>query len=102
MPLVRRVPKFGFKSPFRVEYQVVNVGTLAKLAKDGKLADGKVTPEVLYAIGAISKRFIPVKILGEGEVTTALEITAHAFSKSAQQKIEHVSGKAVTISRSMM
>ena len=56
MPLVRRVPKFGFHSPFRVEFQVVNVQTLEKLAASGKLSNGKVTPEVLYTIGAVAKK----------------------------------------------
>ena len=100
MPLVRRVPKFGFNNPFRVEYQVVGIERLAALAKDGKFSDGKVTPEVLYTVGAVSKKSAPVKILGDGDVTVALEISAHAFSKSATQKIERAGGKAITISRS--
>ena len=98
MPLIRRVPKFGFHSPFRIEYQVVNVSTLESLAVGGKLNDGKVSPDVLYTIGAISKKSAPVKILGQGEMKTKLEIHAHAFSKSAVQKIEVVGGKAVTLS----
>src|ERR1700741_1841824 len=65
MPLIRRVPKFGFHSPFRVEYQVVNVATLEKLATSSKFADNKVTPEILYTVGAVSKKTAPVKILGE-------------------------------------
>ena len=98
MPLVRRIPKFGFHSPFRVEYQVVNVATLEDLAKGGKLSGGKVTPAVLYTIGAVSKKSAPVKILGDGELKTKLEVSAHAFSKSATQKIEGAGGKAITLS----
>ncbi len=98
MPLVRRVPKFGFHSPFRVEFQVVNVAILQELAAEGKFAESKVTPDVLYAIGTISKKSIPVKILGDGELKTKLEVTAHAFSKSAAQKIESVGGKVITLS----
>jgi large subunit ribosomal protein L15 len=98
MPLVRRIPKFGFHSPFRVEFQVVNVATLEGLAGTGKLAGGKVTPDVLYAVGAVSKKSAPVKILGDGELKTKLEVTAHAFSASAVKKIESAGGKVVTLS----
>ncbi len=98
MPLIRRVPKFGFKSPFRIEYQIVNVSTLEKLFAGGKLANGTVTPEVLYTVGAVSKKSAPVKILGEGDLKSKLEISAHAFSKSAVEKIEGAGGKAITIS----
>src|SRR5258706_15551965 len=98
MPLIRRVPKFGFHSPFRVEYQVVNVAALEKLVAGGKLKDGKVTPEALYLAGAVSKKSAPVKILGDGEMKAKLEISAHAFSKSAVKKIEGAGGKAITIS----
>lgn len=100
MPLVRRVPKFGFHNPFRKEYQVVNVGTLGLLVEKGKLSDGKVNPETLYSFGAISKKNIPVKILGNGDVKVKMEVTAHSFSKSALQKIENAGGKVITISQS--
>ena len=98
MPLVRRIPKFGFHSPFRVEYQIVNVATLDSLAGGGKLSGGKVTPELLYSIGAVSKKSAPVKILGDGELKTKLEVSAHAFSASAVKKIESAGGKVVTLS----
>lgn len=100
MPLIRRVPKFGFHSPFRVEYQIVNVSTLERLASSGKLAGGKVGPDSLFAAGAVAKKAIPVKILGDGELKTALEVSAHAFSKSASEKIQKAGGKAITISQS--
>jgi large subunit ribosomal protein L15 len=97
MPLARRIPKFGFRSPFRVEYQAVNVSVLDKLSSEGKILGGKVTPEVLYSLGVVSKKKAPVKILGDGELKAKLEITAHAFSKSAAQKIESAGGKVQMI-----
>ena len=92
MPLIRRVPKFGFTSPFKVEYQVVNVSTLETLASKGKLSGGKVSPEVLYSLGTVSKKSAPVKILGDGELKSKLEVSAHAVSASAKQKIEKAGG----------
>lgn len=98
MPLVRRVPKRGFTSPFRVEYQIVNVETLGKLSKDGKLQSGIITPQVLSKLGIVKKSSAPVKVLGNGDLNAKLDVTAHAFSKSAQEKIEKAGGKAQTIS----
>jgi len=98
MPLSRRIPKRGFHSPFRVEYQVVNVQTLQKLAADGKVAGGVVTPELLVKLGVVKGSASPVKVLGTGELSAKLEIAAHAFSKSAVTKIEAAGGKAQTIS----
>ncbi len=100
MPLVRRVPKFGFHSPFRVAYQAVNVSTLERLSAAGKISAGKVDPVLLHTLGAISRKSSPVKILGDGELKAALEVSAHAFSKSAAQKIEAAGGKAITITQS--
>jgi large subunit ribosomal protein L15 len=98
MPLNRRIPKFGFKSPFRVEFQIVNVSTLGKLASDGKLPDGLVTPDILYRVGAVSKKKQPVKILGDGTIDRKLEVTANAFSESATKKIEAAGGSVKKIS----
>lgn len=98
MPLVRRVPKRGFHSPFRVEYQVVNVQTLEKLAIDGKVPNGIVSPEVLVKLGIVKKPKGLVKILGNGELKAKLSISANAFSKSAIQKIEQAGGTTHTIS----
>jgi large subunit ribosomal protein L15 len=98
MPLVRRVPKRGFTSPFRVEYQIVNVNTLDKLAADGKVPSGVVSPEVLVKLGVIKKASAPVKVLGNGELKAKLNISANAFSKSAIEKIEKAGGKTQTIS----
>lgn len=97
MPLQRRTPKFGFTSPFRVEYQIVNVSMLDRLASDGKLPDGVVTPEKLYEIGITSKKTAPVKILGEGDLKAKVQVTAHAFSKTAVAKIETAGGTAQKI-----
>lgn len=101
MPLIRRTPKFGFHSPFKVEYQVVNVGTLEELAAKGKLGAGSVTPEVLYAAGAVSKKSLPVKILGNGEIKTKLTVNVHAFSASAKQKIEAAGGSTQAIQKTV-
>ena len=98
MPLVRRVPKRGFHSPFRVEYQVVNIDTLEKLAAGGKVPNGVVNPEVLVKVGAVRKKNVPVKVLGNGELKARLDVSAHAFSASAAQKIATAGGKTQTIS----
>lgn len=97
MPLVRRIPKFGFRNPFRKVFQIVNVEQLEALVEKGRISDGKITPEALHDVGAVSKRNIPVKILGGGEIKSKLEVSAHAFAKSAIQKIESVGGKAIVI-----
>ena len=101
MPLVRRVPKFGFHNPMRVEYSVVNVETLDKLFTAGKLSDGKIDPARLYDLGAVSKKSAPVKILGNGALKSKLEVHAHAFSKTAIEKIEATGGSAKVISNTV-
>ncbi len=98
MPLVRRVPKRGFHSPFRVEFQVVNVQSLEKLSAEGKIQNGIVNPEVLVKLGLVKKATEPIKVLGNGELKAKLDVTAHAFSTSAAQKIETAGGKVQTIS----
>jgi large subunit ribosomal protein L15 len=98
MPLVRRVPKRGFHSPFKVGYQIVNVETLEKLATMGKVQNGIVNPEILAKLGVVKKTSVPVKVLGNGELTTKLDVSAHAFSASAVQKIATAGGKTQTIS----
>ena len=94
MPIQRRLPKFGFKNPTRVEYQAVNVATLQALAE--KLGVNTFDPETLIGAGFAAKGDL-VKILGNGELTAALEVSAHAFSKSALAKIEAAGGKATVI-----
>ena len=97
MPLIRRIPKFGFVPPHRVEFQIVNVSTLNQLVTSKIITDGKANPESLYRAGVLQKKSAPVKILGDGELQSKLEITAHAFSKSAIQKIEKAGGKAINL-----
>lgn len=84
MPLVRRVPKRGFKNPFRTVYTVINVGQLAEL-------QGEVTPQLLVERGLVHGG-LPVKILGDGDITHAISVRAHRFSKSARSKIEAAGG----------
>ncbi len=100
MPLTRRVPKFGFTSRNRVEAQAINVETLAALVEKKKITDGVVNPQVLYSVGAISRKNHPVKILGDGDLKVKLDVTAHAFSKSAKTKIEAAGGKATLLTTS--
>lgn len=92
MPLQRRVPKRGFKSPFRVVYQVVNVEKLQKLVDDKKVTDGVINSETLLKHRAVSKSTLPYKILGNGELKAKLNVEAHAFSASAKEKIESLGG----------
>jgi len=97
MPLTRRVPKFGFTPRNRIEQQVVNLSTLEELASKKRI-EANVTPEALYNAGAIAKKDKPVKILGDGELKSKLQISAHAFSKSAKTKIEAAGGTATVLS----
>jgi large subunit ribosomal protein L15 len=97
MPLTRRVPKFGFTPRNRVEKQIVNLETLEELVSKKRI-EGVVTPEILFKAGAISKKKEPVKILGDGELKSKLQISAHAFSKSAKTKIEAVGGTVTVLS----
>lgn len=93
MPLHMRVPKLkGFRNRSRVEYQVVNVASLAQLFPDG----GGVGIDELVAAGAVRPK-APVKVLGEGAITVALDVRAHAFSVSARQKIEAAGGSATEL-----
>ncbi len=92
MPLQRRVPKRGFKSPFRTEYQVVNLNRLQQLVDSKKVEDGVINAVVLYKTGVISKAAAPYKILGNGELKAKLNVEANSFSSSAKQKIESVGG----------
>ena len=86
MPLLQRVPKLrGFTNPFRVEYQAINLDTLA----ESGLTD--ITPEALLDKGLVSKGSL-VKVLGRGEVSTKLNVKAHAFSKSAEAAITGAGG----------
>lgn len=91
-PLHMRFPKLrGFKNPFRTEYQVVNLDRLSALYPDG----GDVTVEDLVAKGAVRDGHL-VKVLGSGEITVKVNVTADAFSGSAKEKIEAAGGSATT------
>lgn len=97
MPLQRRIPKFGFKNPFRTEYRAINLSSLARLVEEGRIdAAAPITPAVLVKLGLVGKRDL-VKVLGSGEVTAALNVSAHAFSGSARQKLEAAGGTASII-----
>lgn len=95
MPLQRRIPKFGFTSPFKVFSQVVNVESLQKLAESKNITE--INVEILKKFGLISNLKEPVKILGNGELKTKLKIQANAFSQSAIEKIQAVGGTVETI-----
>ena len=93
MPLHMRLPKLkGFKNPFKVEYQVVNLERLGELFPEG----GTVSPAELAARGAV-RAGRPVKVLGNGEITVAVQVSAHAFSASAKEKIAAAGGSATEI-----
>ncbi|MGN1211944.1 MAG: 50S ribosomal protein L15 [Candidatus Cryptobacteroides sp.] len=94
MPIQRRLPKFGFKNPNRIEYKAINVAALQALAE--KSSVDTITLDTLREAGFISKNQL-VKILGNGELTAKLDVTANAFSKSAVAKIEAAGGKVTTI-----
>ena len=91
-PLIRRIPKRGFSNPFGQDYQIVNLETIKKIK------DAVITPEILEKNGIIKNKNKPVKILGEGELKSAVTIQAHAFSKKAQEKIRSSGGKFEVLS----
>ena len=91
-PMHRRLPKLrGFKNPFRVEFQVINLDTIEALFPEG----GTVTVEDLVAKGAVRKNQ-PVKVLGSGDITVKIDITAPKFSASAEEKIT-AAGGSITV-----
>ena len=94
MPLQRRLPKFGFKNPTRVEYKAINVSDLEALAAASGLKEFGLAEIVA---GGLAGKNDLVKVLGNGEIKAAVTVTANAFSKSAIAKIEAAGGKAVVI-----
>ncbi|HPJ70552.1 MAG TPA: 50S ribosomal protein L15 [Candidatus Mcinerneyibacteriales bacterium] len=92
MPLYRRVPKRGFKNPFRVEYDIVNVGDLARIEAE------VITVEEMKKSGLVRINADLVKILGEGDLEKPVTVEAHRFSQTAREKIEKAGGKAQVIS----
>ena len=94
MPIQRRLPKFGFTNPNRVEYKAINVDVLELIATENNLS--VITLEAIREAGYAGRNDL-VKILGHGTLTKAVEVTANAFSKSAIAKIEAAGGKANTL-----
>lgn len=93
MPIHMRLPKLkGFKNPFKVEFQVVNLDKISALFPEG----GTVTVEDLVAKGAVRKNEL-VKVLGQGEISVKVDVTANAFSASAVSKIEAAGGSTTTV-----
>ena len=93
MPLHMRLPKLkGFKNPFKVEFQVVNLDRISALYPEG----GEVTVETLVAKGAV-RDGLPVKVLGQGDLSVKVDVTAQAFSASAREKIEAAGGTATVV-----
>jgi len=90
MPLHRRIPKRGFTNIFKTEFAIVNVGDLARL-------EGEITPERLLREGVVRKPLAGLKVLGDGEVTRAIVVHAHRFSRSAREKIAAAGGRAELI-----
>ncbi len=91
MPLVRRVPKRGFKNPNRKEFAVLNVARFEELAGD------EFTPQGLLAAGTVSRLRDGLKILGNGDISRPVTVTAHKFSVTAKQKIEKAGGTALLV-----
>ena len=92
MPLIRRVPKYGFRNPFRKEYAIVNIDSLADLN-----AAGTITPQAMVDAGLVKRVTLPIKILGNGELKKALTVKAHKFSEGAKKAIEAAGGKTEVI-----
>ena len=96
MPLYRRVPKFGFKNFNRVEYVGINIDTLNKLAEEKNIVDFNI--DVFKQNGLISSKD-RIKILGRGELSKTVNVTAHAFSEKAKKTIEEKGGSATIIEK---
>lgn len=96
MPIQRRVPKFGFKNPTRIEYKAVNVAAIRALAE--QLGKAEIGLEDIKAAGLADAKEL-VKVLGNGEISTAVTVTADAFSASAVSKIEAAGGKTIVIGK---
>ena len=93
MPIHMRLPKLkGFKNPFKVEFQVVNLHRIGELFPDG----GEVTVQELVNRGAVRKGQ-PVKVLGQGDISVSVQVSANAFSGSAREKIEAAGGTATVV-----
>ncbi|MBE2280103.1 MAG: 50S ribosomal protein L15 [Ignavibacteriaceae bacterium] len=94
MPLQRRIPKLGFTPPFRVDVQTINLNVLQIAIEKGKLNPELIGKKELFKAGLISSALKPVKILGNGEITTVVNLKVDAYSETAAKKIEAAGGKA--------
>jgi large subunit ribosomal protein L15 len=94
MPIQRRLPKFGFKNINHVEYKAINLSTLETLATAKSLT--KIDVQTLHEAGLVAKKDL-VKILGNGALSVALEVSAHAFSKKAEEAIAAAGGTVVKV-----
>ena len=92
MPLIRRVPKYGFTNQFRTEYTIINLKSLADLE-----TTEAITPQLLMNEGLVRRKGELIKILAQGELTKPLVVQAHKFSKSAEAKIQAAGGRAEVI-----
>ena len=92
MSLIRRVPKHGFTNIFRKEYSIVNLKSLGDM-----LVVGTITPQVLVDAGLVKRKSLPIKVLGNGDLTRAIVVQAHKFSKSAEAKIQAAGGRVEVI-----
>lgn len=92
MPLIRRLPKFGFTNPFRTEYAIVNVRNFENWS-----GEDTVTPQAMVDAGLVKRKTLPIKILGTGALKKSLVIQAHKFSKSAEEKIRAAGGRVEVI-----
>ncbi len=97
MPLQRRLPKFGFKNINRKEYRIVNVGRLAELCSNGTFDPAKPITLASFRKAGLAGKSELVKVLGTGDLNVALNVSAHAFSASARQKIEAAGGTATVV-----
>lgn len=97
MPLQRRVPKFGFKNINRKEFMTINLDDIQSFIDSGKITGTKIDKDFLITNKLLKGKNKPLKILGNGELKTTIEITANAFSKAAKEKIEKGGGKAVVV-----
>lgn len=97
MPLARRIPKFGFKNPFRVDYSVVNLVRLQEIAESLGKTELEFDPQLMITNGLVRNLNQPIKVLARGEVKAKLIVKAHKFSEAAQRAIEQVGGQAIVI-----
>ena len=94
MPLQKRVPKFGFKNRNRVAYKAINLDVIQSLINEKKVKE--ITPEILMENGLASKHDL-IKVLGRGELSSKINVSAHKFSASAQAAIEAQGGEVTTL-----